>query len=160
MHSRQFLLRYKYINNIFIFSLHSHPFIMLNTLLTPHLWKPKISLLEEFLQVLPLQYRTIVALAYFTTSRVEDILSLQKQDITSEMIIIEDSTLRKTKQVPIITKLRPYLTVYLNGYETQSSDFLFSDKLGKPLKTSQVFKILKMVANKINLPDMYLSVLR
>lgn len=133
---------------------------MFNTLLTPQLWKPKISLLEEFLQVLPLQYRTIVALAYFTTSRIEDILSLQKKDITSEIIIIEDSNLREIKKVPIMTKLRPYLTVYLNGYDPNQSDLLFTDRLGNPLTSSHVFKILNIVAKKINLPDMYLSVLR
>lgn len=133
---------------------------MLNTLLTPQQWKPEISLLEEFLRVLPLQYRTIVAIAYFTTSRIDDILYLRKQDISSEIIIIKDSNLKKTKKVSIIAKLRPYLTVYLNGYKAQSSDFLFSDNLGKPLRTSQVFKILNIVANKINLPDMYWSILR
>ncbi|MDJ0597318.1 MAG: tyrosine-type recombinase/integrase [Crocosphaera sp.] len=128
-------------------------------MLSPQRCTPQCSLLEEFLQVLPLQYRTIVAIAYFTTSRIKDILLLQKQDITPEKIIIRDSTLQKIKKVTIIPKLRPYLTVYLNGYDTQKSDFLFTDQLGQPLKSSQVFKILKIVAKNINLPHIYWLIL-
>ncbi|MDJ0730488.1 MAG: tyrosine-type recombinase/integrase [Crocosphaera sp.] len=134
--------------------------MILNTIIAPQPWEPNISLLEEFLDLLPLQYRTIVALAYFTASRIEDILSLQKQDITPETIIIQDSTSQKRKKVQIIARLQPYLTVYLNGYESQPSNLLFTDQFGQPLKSSQVFKVLKIVAKKINLPDLYLFVLR
>ena len=132
---------------------------MVSTILPPQQQKNQSSLLENFLQVLPLQYRTLVAIAYFTNSRIEDILLLQKQDITLGKIIIRDSTLEKVKKVPILSQLQPYLTVYLNGYNPQKSDLLFTDKQGKPLKSSQVFKILKLVANKINLPDIYWLIL-
>ena len=154
------MLKYKHINNIFIFALHPHSFIMLNTLLAPQPWETNISLLEEFLDVLPLQYRTIVALGYFTASRIEDILSLQKHNITPQTIIIQDSSSKTTREVQIIAKLRPYLTVYLNGCQNKTSNFLFTDRLGNPLKSSQVFKILKMVARTINLPHIYLFILR
>ena len=121
--------------------------------------KPQNSLLEDFLQVLPLQYRTIVAIAYFTNSRIEDILLLREQDITSEIMMIRDSTLKKLKKVPILADLQPYLTLYLNGCHSQTSDLLFTDNAGNPLPISQVFKIIKIVAKNINLPDMYLLIL-
>lgn len=133
---------------------------MLNAIFAPQPWEPNISLLEEFLDILPLQYRTIVALAYFTASRIEDILSLQKEDINPETIIIKDSNSQKIRKARIIAELRPYLTVYLNGYNFEKSNFLFADRLGNPLKSSQVFKILKIVANNISLPDVYLFILR
>ncbi|CCQ67318.1 tyrosine-type recombinase/integrase [Crocosphaera watsonii] len=116
--------------------------------------------MEEFLDQLPLKYRTIVAIAYFTASRIEDILSLHKEDITHETVIIKDSNAKNRKQVQIIPRLRPYLTVYLNGYKSQPSSLLFSDKFGYPLKSSQVFKVLKMVAKNINLPYVYLFILQ
>lgn len=154
------MLGYKHINNFFTFAQHPNYFIMLNTILAPQPWEPNISLLEEFLDILPLQYRTIVALSYFTASRIEDILSLQKHHITPQTIIIQDSSSKTTREAQIIARLRPYLTVYLNGYNNQRSSFLFTDRLGKPLKTSQVFKILRMVAKTINLPHVYLFILR
>ncbi|MGK7942738.1 MAG: tyrosine-type recombinase/integrase [Crocosphaera sp.] len=133
---------------------------MLKALLAPQPWELEISALEEFLDTLPLQYRTIVALAYFTSSRIEDILSLKFRDILAETIIIQESEGKKPKYVPIISSLRPYLTVYLNGYQVSPSDFLFTDSKGKPLKSSSVFKILKIVAKEINLPELYLFVLK
>ncbi|MGK7880220.1 MAG: tyrosine-type recombinase/integrase [Crocosphaera sp.] len=133
---------------------------MLNTIFSHQPWEAEISLLEEFLDLLPIQYRTIVALAYFTASRIEDILFLQKEDITNEMLIIQDSNTKKTKQIQIIPRLRPYLTVYLNGYKSQQSNLLFTDKFGNPLKISQVLKVLNMVAKKINLPNVYLFILQ
>ncbi|MDJ0657862.1 MAG: dimethyladenosine transferase [Crocosphaera sp.] len=132
---------------------------MISIILPPQRRKPQGSPLEDFLEVLPLQYRTIVAIAYFTNSKIEDILFLQKQDITPELILIRDSTLQKVKKVSILAQLQPYLTVFLNGYNPQKSDLLFTDKEGNPLKSSQVFKILKLVANKINLPDIYWLIL-
>lgn len=132
---------------------------MINMSLPLQTWKHQSSLLEDFLQVLPLQYRTIVAIAYFTNSKVEDILLLRKQDITSEIMMIRDSTLRKVKKVPILAQLQPYLTLYLNGYNPQTSDLLFTDNAGNPLQISQVFKILKIVAKNINLPDIYWLIL-
>ena len=134
--------------------------MMLNTIVSPQPWEAEISLLEEFLELLLLQYRTIVAWAYFTASSIEDILSLQKEDITNEILIIQDSNTKKTKQIQIIPRLRPYLTVYLNGYKSQQSNLLLTDKFGNPLKISQVFKVLKMVAKKINLPHLYLFILK
>lgn len=133
---------------------------MLNAILPLHSWEPEISALEEFLDTLPLQYRTIVALAYFTSSRIEDILSLKFRDILAETIIIQESELKQTKYVPIISSLRPYLTVYLNGHQLNPSDFLFTDSKGKPLTSSSVFKILKIVAKEIYLPEIYLFVLK
>ncbi|MGB5594870.1 MAG: tyrosine-type recombinase/integrase [Crocosphaera sp.] len=132
---------------------------MLNIVHEPQLCSEQVSLLEELLDTLPLKYRTIVALAYFTSSRIEDILSLKKKNITTEKIIIKQSELGETKYVPILSNLRPYLTVYLNGYEEKESEFVFSDKLGKPLTSSLVFKVLNIVAKKINLPEIYLFVL-
>ena len=133
---------------------------MLNTILSPQPWDAEVSLLEEFLGQLPLKYRTIVAIAYFTASRIEDILSLHKEYITHETVIIKDSNAKNRKQVQIIPRLRPYLTVYLNGYKSQPSSLLFRDKFGYPLKSSQVFKVLKMVAKNINLPYVYLFILQ
>lgn len=133
---------------------------MLNAILPPHSWEPEIPALEEFLDTLPLQYRTIVALAYFTSSRIEDILSLKLGDILAETIIIQESELKQTKYVPIVSSLRPYLTVYLNGYQPHPSEFLFTDSKGQPLKIASVFKILNIVAQKINLPEIYLFVLK
>ncbi len=132
---------------------------MLNIVHEPQPCSEQVSLLEELLDTLPLKYRTIVALAYFTSSRIEDILSLKKDNITTEKIIIKQSELGETKYVPILSNLRPYLTVYLNGYEENESEFVFSDKLGKPLTSSLVFKVLNIVAKKINLPEIYLFVL-
>ncbi|MEA5534795.1 tyrosine-type recombinase/integrase [Crocosphaera sp. XPORK-15E] len=119
----------------------------------------QISLLEEFLDILPLKYRTIVALAYFTSSRINDILSLKVSDIKADQIIINQSEFGKAKCVPILSTLKPYLTVYLNGLYQKNSDFIFPDKLGKPMKISSVFKVLKLVAQQVNLPEMYLFVL-
>ncbi|MDJ0510702.1 MAG: tyrosine-type recombinase/integrase [Crocosphaera sp.] len=133
---------------------------MLNAILPPHSWEPEISALEEFLDTLPLQYRTIVALAYFTSSRIEDILSLKFRDILAETIVIEESEPKQTKYVPIISILRPYLTVYLHGYKSHQSELLFTNSNGKPLKSSSVFKILNIVAKEINLPEIYLFVLK
>ena len=118
-----------------------------------------VSLLEEFLDTLPLQYRTIVALAYFTSSRISDVLSLKISDISSEGIVIKQSEFGEVKFVPMLSFLKPYLTVYLNGFHQHKSAFLFTDKSGNPLKASTVFKVLKLVAKQIHFPEIYLFVL-
>lgn len=115
--------------------------------------------IEEFLETLPLTYRTIVALAYFTSSRISDVLSLKVKDIAPDQIIIHQSDLGKPKCVPILASLKPYLTVYLNGQKHNYSDLIFADKFGQPLKQSTVMKVLKLVAKQISLPELYLFVL-
>ncbi|MEL4896218.1 tyrosine-type recombinase/integrase [Crocosphaera sp. Alani8] len=133
---------------------------MLNTTNSLQSREPSISPLEELLETLPLRHRIIVALAYFTSSKIEDVLSLQQKDITSTTVFIRDSNTRKVKKSKITARLRPYLTVYLNGKELQKSNFLFTDRAGKPLKSFQVFKVLEAVAKSINFPDVYLFILR
>ncbi|MEA5511081.1 tyrosine-type recombinase/integrase [Crocosphaera sp. UHCC 0190] len=133
---------------------------MLNLTYTPPESLDQFSLLEEFLGILPLKYRTIVALAYFTSSRISDILSLKVSDIKDDQIIINQSEFGKPKCVPILSTLKPYLTVYLNGYYQKRSGLIFADKVGKPMKSSSVFKVLKLVSKQISLPEMYLFILR
>ena len=87
-------------------------------------------------------------------------MCLKISDISSEGIVIKQSEFGAVKCVPMLSLLKPYLTVYLNGYHQHKSAFLFTDKFGKPLKTSTVFKVLKLVAEQIHFPEMYLFVLR
>lgn len=118
------------------------------------------SLLREFLDTLPLCYRTIVAIAYFTSSKISDIISLKTSDIHPHQIEIFESESDSNRLVPITPLLRPYLTLYLNGLKQQKSEFLFSNSQGEPLKSWTVFRVLDLVARQINLPEIYLFILR
>ncbi|WP_119259370.1 tyrosine-type recombinase/integrase [cyanobacterium endosymbiont of Rhopalodia gibberula] len=118
------------------------------------------SLLQEFLETLPLPYKTMVAIAYFTSSRINDILSLKTSDIYPNQIKIAKSEPSFNKLVPITPLLRPYLTIYLNGLKPQKSAFLFVNSQGEPLKSWVVFRVLNMTARQINLPEIYFFILR
>ncbi|HAC62601.1 MAG TPA: dimethyladenosine transferase [Cyanothece sp. UBA12306] len=118
------------------------------------------SLLQEFLDTLPLKYRTIMAIAYFTSSKITDILSLKISDIYPDKIAINHSESEQTQLVPITSLLRPYLTLYLNGFCQQKSEFIFGDTRGEPLQIGKVFRVLNLVARQINLPEIYLFILK
>jgi integrase len=118
------------------------------------------SLLQEFLETLPLPYKTIVAIAYFTSSRISDILLLKNSDIYSNQIKIIKSESSLNNLVPITPLLRPYLTIYLNGLKPHKSAFIFVDSQGEPLKSWVVFQVLNMTARQINLPEVYCFILR
>ncbi|WP_267383438.1 tyrosine-type recombinase/integrase [Cyanobacterium sp. uoEpiScrs1] len=118
------------------------------------------SLLQEFLETLPLPYKTMVAISYFTSSRISDILFLKTNDIYPDQIKIARSEFNSYKLVPITPLLRPYLTIYLNGLKSQKSAFLFVNSKGEPFKTCVVFKVLNMTARQINLPEIYFFILR
>ena len=62
--------------------------------------------------------------------------------------------------MPITPLLRPYLTIYLNGLRSKKSAFLFVNSQGEPLKSWVVFRVLKITARKINLPEVYFFILR
>ena len=132
---------------------------MVNVSKQPQASLEELSLLKEFLDSLPLKYRTIVAIAYLTSSRIRDVLTLKVSDIKANLITINQSELSQGKCSPILPLLQSYLTVYLNGKKFNQSEFLFADKFGQPLKTSTVFKVLQLVAKPINFPDVYLFVL-
>lgn len=117
------------------------------------------SLLQEFLETLPLQYRTMVAIAYFTSSRISDILNLKTSDIYPNQIKITKSESNSGKLVPITPLLRPYLTIYINGLESQKSAFLFVNSRGEPFKSWVVFHVLNIIARQINLPEIYFFIL-
>ncbi|XTZ11472.1 MAG: tyrosine-type recombinase/integrase [cyanobacterium endosymbiont of Rhopalodia inflata] len=118
------------------------------------------SLLQEFLETLPLPYKTIVAISYFTSSRISDILILKTSDIYPNQIKITKSESNFNKLVPITPLLRPYLTIYLNGLKPQESAFLFVNSQGEPLTSWVVFRVLNITARQINLPEVYLFILR
>ncbi len=118
------------------------------------------SLLREYLATLPLPYRTMVAIAYFTSSKISDIISLKTSDIYPNQIQISQTESKSYKLVPITPLLRPYLTIYMNGINREKSGFLFSDSHGHPLKSWTVFRVLNLIAAQINLPEVYLFVLR
>lgn len=118
------------------------------------------SLLQEFLETLPLPYKTMVAISYFTSSRISDILFLKTNDIYPDQIKIARSEFNSYKLVPITPLLRPYLTIYLNGLKSQKSAFLFVNSKGEPFKTCVVFKVLNITARQINLPEIYFFILR
>ncbi|XTZ19281.1 MAG: tyrosine-type recombinase/integrase [cyanobacterium endosymbiont of Rhopalodia fuxianensis] len=118
------------------------------------------SLLQEFLETLPLPYKTIVAIAYFTSSRISDILILKTSDIYPNQIKITKSESNFNKLVPITPLLRPYLTIYLNGLKPQKSAFLFVNSQGEPLTSWVVFRVLNITARQIHLPEVYLFILR
>ena len=120
----------------------------------------KESPLEEFLATLPLKYRTMVAIAYFTSSKISDILSLKLSDIDAHKIAIFQSESASIKLAPIDPLLRPYLSIYLNALTEHSSDFIFTNALGELMNSWSVFQVLKRVASQINLPELYLFVLR
>ncbi|ACK64441.1 hypothetical protein PCC8801_0343 [Rippkaea orientalis PCC 8801] len=120
---------------------------------------PEDSPLQEFLATLPLKYRTIVALAYFTSSKIIDILSLKISDIDADKILIVQSDSGFSKLVPINPLLRPYLTIYLDGMGQKSTEFVFANSVGESMDSMSVFEVLKLVARQINFPEVYLFVL-
>ncbi len=96
---------------------------------------------------------------FFTSSHIQDILPLKITDIEEEIIVIYESKLQTRKSIIISSRLKPYLTVYLNGYRIKRSNLLFCDEQGRMLTYPKVLQVLNIVAKKVNLPDVYLYIL-
>ena len=100
-----------------------------------------------------------MAIAYFTSSKISDVLSLKIDDIYPDQIAISQSESNQIQLVPIPPLLRPYLTIYLNGFNQNNSELLFSNSQGEPMQIWRVFRVLNLVAHQINLPEVYLFIL-
>ena len=97
------------------------------------------------------KWQCVFAIAYFTGSRISEVLSLDISAIQSDRIVITVLKARKpmTREISIQPQLRTFLDAYLDAYDAPESGYLFPAYQNSKRKThvsrQAAHKVLKEV---------------
>ncbi|MDF2791083.1 MAG: integrase family protein [Neobacillus sp.] len=113
----------------------------------------KLKSIEKFLKEKNIRDYIMFLLGIYTGLRISDILRLRVKDVAGNYIKIREKKTGKDKRVPINPILKKQLKVYIAA--KPMNEFLIKSRIGKnrPISRTQAYRILKEVADEINLDE-------